>query len=40
MVGFSVNYKFISSFKVWSRGTNAFSKAHHCAYTNVGRNVA
>jgi hypothetical protein len=35
MVGFGVSYKFISSFSVWSRGTNTFSKAHHCANTNV-----
>jgi hypothetical protein len=36
MVGFSVSYKFISSFNVWSRGTDTFSKTHHCANTNVG----
>ena len=38
MVGFGVSYKFLSSFNVWSRGTNTFSKAHHCANTNVGNN--
>ncbi len=38
MVGFGVSYKFLSSFNVWSRGTNKFSKAHHCANTNVGGN--
>lgn len=36
MVGFGVSYKFLPSFNVWSRGTNTFSKAHHCANTNVG----
>jgi hypothetical protein len=35
MVGFGISYKFLSSLNVWSRGTNTFSKAHHCANTNV-----
>jgi len=35
MVGFGVSYKFLSSFNVSSRGTNTFSKSHHCANTNV-----
>ena len=38
MVGCCVSYKFLSSFNIWSRGTNTFSKAHHCANTNVVAN--
>lgn len=37
IVGFGVSYKFLSSFNVWSRGANTFSKAHHCANTHVVR---
>ena len=38
MVGCSISYKFLSSFNVWSRGTNTFSKAHHCINTIVMNN--
>ena len=40
MVGFGVSYKFLSSFNVWSRWTNTFSKSHHCANTNVAGNFS
>jgi hypothetical protein len=40
MVGFGVSYKFLSSFNVWSRWTNTFSKSHHCANTNVVHKAA
>ena len=38
MAGCSVSYKFLSSFHVWSRGTDRLSKAHHCRNTNVASN--
>lgn len=35
MMGFRLSYRCISSFKLWSRGINAFSKAHQGTSTNV-----
>ncbi len=30
-----VRVKVLSSFNVWSRGSDTFSKGHHCINTNV-----